>query len=192
MPSKYALEKITPNANLPQELEHRRPPLGRNFAGRNGQPLALPRRVPNAGGGRVAEVQLGELGVVQDAGDEAACGGDRGIVVLLGCGVRRMERDSARLQLRTMSSRCKVLFSSNASAIATRPSAPMLLLYCKKNKIMIENKTFMRHRKKFATHKEERLHAAVGQQSVCDAASPVGADVVCALQKNCGSVERRK
>ena len=85
MPSKYALEKITPNANLPQKLEHRRPPLGRNFAGRNGQPLALPRRVPrlNAGGGRVVEGQPGEVGVMQNAGDEAACGSDRGLIILL-------------------------------------------------------------------------------------------------------------
>ena len=83
MPSKYALEKITANANLPQKLEHRRPPLGRNLAGRNGQPLALPRRVPNAGGGLVVEGQPGEVGVVQDAGDEAACGSDRGLIILL-------------------------------------------------------------------------------------------------------------
>ena len=113
-------------------LKNRAPSATDDRCGRNGQPLALPRRVPNAIGGCVAEVQLGELVVVQDAGDEAACGGDRGIVVLLGCGVRRMERNSARLQIRTMSSRCKVLFSSKASAIATRPTAPMLLLYCKK------------------------------------------------------------
>ena len=83
MPSKYALEKITANANLPQKLEHRRPPLGRNLAGRNGQPLALPRGVPNAGGGLVVEVQLGELGVVQDAGDEVASGSDRDFIVKL-------------------------------------------------------------------------------------------------------------
>ena len=83
MPSKYALEKITANANLPQKLEHRRPPLGHNLAGRNGQPLALPRRVPNAGGGRVVVVQLCEVGVVQNAGDEAACGSDRGLIILL-------------------------------------------------------------------------------------------------------------
>ena len=75
--------KITANANLPQKLEHRRPPLGRNLTGRNGQPLALPRRVPNAGGGRVVEPQLSEVGVVQDAGDEAACGSDRGLIILL-------------------------------------------------------------------------------------------------------------
>ena len=120
------------NANLPQKLEHLLPPLGRNFAGRNGQPLALPRRVPNAGGGRVAEVQLRELRVVQDAGDEAACCSDWGAVALLGCSVRRIERNSARQHIRTMSSRCKVLFSSNASATATRPSAPISLLCCKK------------------------------------------------------------
>ena len=75
--------KITANANLPQKLEHRRPPLGRNLAGRNGQPLALPRRVPNAGRGSVVEEQRGEVGVVQDAGDEAACGSDRGLIILL-------------------------------------------------------------------------------------------------------------
>ncbi len=132
MPRKHALAKSTSNANLPQKLEHCRPPLGCNFAGRNGQPLALPRRVPNAGGGRVAEVQLGELGVVQDAGDEAACGSNRGAVALLGCSVRRIERNSARQHIRTIFSRCKVLFSSNASATATKPSAPISLLSCKK------------------------------------------------------------
>ena len=114
-------------------LKNSAPSATDDRCGRNGQPLAQqPHRVPNAGGGRVAEVQLGELGVVQDAGNEAACGSDSGAVALLGCGVRRMERNSARLQIRTMSSRCKVLFSSNAFAIATRPLAPMSLLVCKK------------------------------------------------------------
>ena len=143
MPSKYALEKITANANLPQKLEHRRPPLGRNLAGRNGQPLALPRRVPNAGGGLVVEVQRGEVGVVQNAGDEAACGSDRGLVAVLGFSVRRIERNSEREHIRTMSSRRKVLFSSSASATTTRPSAPMLLRACNNTSFQgsSENKT---------------------------------------------------
>ena len=131
MPSKYALEKITANANLPQKLEHRRPPLGRNLTGRNGQPLALPRRVPNAGGRRVVEAHRGEVGVVQNAGDEAACGSDRGVVAVLGFSLRRIERNSERQNIRTMSSRRKVLFSSNASATTTRPTEPILLWSCK-------------------------------------------------------------
>ena len=143
MPSKYALEKITANANLPQKLEHRRPPLGRNLAGRNGQPLALPRRVPNAGGGLVVEPQLSEVGVVQNAGDEAACGSDRGLVVVLGFSVRRIERNSERQHIRTRYSCCKVLFSSSASATATRPSSPMLLRSCNNTSFQgsSENKT---------------------------------------------------
>ena len=69
----------------PQKFEHRRPALVRNVsvAGRQQQPLALPRGVPNAGGGLVAEVQRGELGVVQDAGDEVASGSDRDFVIIL-------------------------------------------------------------------------------------------------------------
>jgi hypothetical protein len=39
--------------------------------------------VPNAVGGLVVEVQRGELGVVQGAGDEVACGSDRDVVVML-------------------------------------------------------------------------------------------------------------
>ena len=41
----------------------------------------MPRIVPNAGGGLVVEVQRGELGVVQDAGDEVASGSDRDFVI---------------------------------------------------------------------------------------------------------------
>jgi hypothetical protein len=40
-----------------------------------------------------------------------------------------------------------------------------------------------------ATHKEQLLHGAVAAHGVCDATSAVGAQVVVALQKNCGSVE---
>jgi hypothetical protein len=39
--------------------------------------------VPNAVGGLVVEVQLGELGVVQDAGDEVANSSDRDVVEIL-------------------------------------------------------------------------------------------------------------
>ena len=67
----------------PQKLEHRLPALGHSVAGRKRQPLALPRGVPNAVGGLVVEVQLGELGVVQDAGDEVASGSDRDFIVKL-------------------------------------------------------------------------------------------------------------
>ena len=68
---------------VPKKLEHRRPALGHSVAGRQRQPLALPRGVPNAVGGLVVEVQLGEVGVVQDTGDEVACGRDRDFVAPL-------------------------------------------------------------------------------------------------------------
>ena len=71
------------NTAYPQKLEHRRPALGHSVAGRQRQPLALPRGVRNAVGGRVVEVQRGEIGVVQDAGDEVACGSDRDVVDVL-------------------------------------------------------------------------------------------------------------
>ena len=81
------------NTAYPQKLENRRPAnLGHSVAWRQRQPLALPRGVRNAGGGLVAEEQRGEPGVVQDAGDEVACGSDMDFVVLLGCSVRRIER----------------------------------------------------------------------------------------------------
>ena len=71
------------NTAYPQKLEHRRPAPGRSVAGRQRQPLALPCGVRNAGGGLVAEVQLGELGVVLDAGDDVARGRDRDVVITL-------------------------------------------------------------------------------------------------------------
>jgi hypothetical protein len=75
------------NTAYPQKLEHRRPragpALGHSVAGRQRQPLALPCGVPNADGGIVVEVQLGELGVVQDAGHEVANSSDTDVVVPL-------------------------------------------------------------------------------------------------------------
>jgi hypothetical protein len=75
------------NTAYQQKLEHRHPvTLGHSVAGRQRQPLALPRSVPNAGGGGglVAEVQRGDkVGLVQDAGDEVACGSDRDVVTCL-------------------------------------------------------------------------------------------------------------
>jgi hypothetical protein len=71
------------NTAYPQKLEHRRPVPGHSVAGRQRQPLALPGGVPNAGGGPVVEVQPGEVGVVQDAGDELACGSDMDVVAPL-------------------------------------------------------------------------------------------------------------
>jgi hypothetical protein len=78
-------------------------------------------------------------------------------------------------------------FCNRNKAIGANAIVPLT-----KNKIMIENKTFMQHRKKSATHKPQPLHSAVGSHGVCDATSAVGAEVVVALQKNCGSVEFRK
>ena len=43
----------------------------------------MPRIVPNAGGGHVAEVKQANLGVVQDAGDEVAGDSDRDFAVNL-------------------------------------------------------------------------------------------------------------
>ena len=71
------------NTAYPQKLEHHRPALVHSGSGRQRQPLALPRGVRNAVGGLVVEVQLGELGVVQGAGDEVACGSDRDVVITL-------------------------------------------------------------------------------------------------------------
>ncbi len=71
------------NTAYPQKLEHRRPALVHSVAGRQRQPLALPRGVRNAGGGLGVEEQLGEVGVVQDAGDEVAGGSDRDDVAAL-------------------------------------------------------------------------------------------------------------
>ena len=71
------------NTAYPQKLEHRRPALGHSVAGRQRQPHALPCGVPNADGGIVVEVQLGELGVVQDAGHEVANSSDTDVVVPL-------------------------------------------------------------------------------------------------------------
>ncbi len=76
---------LTARANTahPQKLEHLRPALVHSIAGRQRQPLALPRGVPNAGGGLFIEVKPGELGGVQDAGDEVACGSDSDAVISL-------------------------------------------------------------------------------------------------------------
>ena len=71
------------NTAYPQKHEHRSPALGHNVAGRQRQPLALPRGVPNAGGGLVVEAQRAELGVVQDAGDDVASNSNRDVVVAL-------------------------------------------------------------------------------------------------------------
>ncbi len=73
------------NTAYPQKLEHSRPALDHSVAGRQRQPLALPRGVPNAGVGPVVEVedQRGDIGVVQDAGDEVAFGSNRDVVAPL-------------------------------------------------------------------------------------------------------------
>ncbi len=78
------IPKARANTAYPQKFEHRRPAnLGHSVPGRQRQPLALPRSVPNAGGGLVVEGQHGELGVVQDASDEVTCGSDRDVVATL-------------------------------------------------------------------------------------------------------------
>ena len=66
------------NTAYPQKLEHLLPVLvGQNVSGRQRQPLTLPRGVQNAAGGMVVEAQRDEIRVVQDAGDEVACGSAR-------------------------------------------------------------------------------------------------------------------
>ena len=47
------------------------------------QPFAVPRIVPNAGGGLVVEGQICKFGVVQAAGDEVARDRDRDVVAAL-------------------------------------------------------------------------------------------------------------
>ena len=67
-----------------QKLQHFRPSTNLHCDGRHGQPFAAPRVVANAGGGLVVEVQLGKLGVVQDAGYKATNARDRNVVAFLG------------------------------------------------------------------------------------------------------------
>ena len=83
------------HAHLPQRPEYRRPfldhiprrPVREYIVERQHadimQPFAAPRVVPDAGGGLVVEDQLGEIGVVQDAGDEVASDRDRDVVATL-------------------------------------------------------------------------------------------------------------
>ena len=66
-----------------QELQHRPPSLRHYFAGRHGQPFAAPRVMANVGGGPVAEANVGQLDVVQDAGDDAAHARDGHLVAEL-------------------------------------------------------------------------------------------------------------
>ena len=77
----WNFEKRLARAHLSQKLEHRRPSLSRNFGGRHGQRFAAPRVVRNTGGGLVVEAQIGELRVVQGAGDEVARDRDRDVFV---------------------------------------------------------------------------------------------------------------
>jgi hypothetical protein len=69
------------NTAYPQKLEHRPPALPHNVAGRQRQPLALPRGMPNAGGGRGAERYCKQLGLVEEGGNEAAHAGDVCIII---------------------------------------------------------------------------------------------------------------
>jgi hypothetical protein len=75
--------KPTANSHLPQMLENGFPIGTVCRLGQKRQPLALPRKVTNAGGGLVVEGQLGEFGIVQDAGNEVACGSDSELVATL-------------------------------------------------------------------------------------------------------------
>ncbi len=77
------LKNARENTTHSQETQHFRPTLGRNFAGRNRQPFALPRVMADAGGGPVVKGHVGQLDVVQDAGDEVAHGSDADLVVAL-------------------------------------------------------------------------------------------------------------
>ena len=53
------------------------------LGGRDSQTCLLPRIAADAGGGLVVEVHVGQLDVVQDAGDDAAHGSDADSVVEL-------------------------------------------------------------------------------------------------------------
>ncbi len=77
----WNFEKRLVCAHLSQKLEHRLPSLSRNFGGRHGQRFAAPRVVRNAGGGRVVEVQQGELAVAEGACDKVASDRDRDVFV---------------------------------------------------------------------------------------------------------------
>ena len=77
------LEIARENTTHSQETQHFRPTLGRNFAGRNRQPFALPRVMADAGGGLVVKHHGGQLDVVQDAGDDAAHSSDTDSVAVL-------------------------------------------------------------------------------------------------------------
>lgn len=70
-------------AHLSQILEHRRPSLRRNIVVRHGQRFAPPRVVLNASGGLVVKEQLGKLGVLQGARDEATSDRNRYVVANL-------------------------------------------------------------------------------------------------------------
>ncbi len=71
------------NITHSEQTQHRLPPLGHNFAGRNRQPFALPRVMADAVGGLMPKVHGNQLDVVQDAGDDAALGSDAELVVVL-------------------------------------------------------------------------------------------------------------
>ena len=66
-----------------QDPQHSPPSMQHYFAGQHGQPFAPPRVMANAGGGPVVEANVGQLDLVQDAGDEAAHARDGHLVVTL-------------------------------------------------------------------------------------------------------------
>jgi hypothetical protein len=66
-----------------QAAQHRRPTLGRDFAGRNRQPFAAPRAMTDAGGWLVVKAHVSELDVMYHAGDDVTHAGHADMVALL-------------------------------------------------------------------------------------------------------------
>ena len=66
-----------------QELEHGLPTPADNFLRRHRQSFTLPRIGGHAGGGLVIKKHVGELVVVQDAGNNAANTSNRSSVITL-------------------------------------------------------------------------------------------------------------
>ena len=132
------------NTTHSQETQHRLPSLGRNFAGRNRKPFAPPSMMADAGGGLVVKVHVGQLDVVQNAGDDAAHSSDADLVAALqnSCWPSRtaMKKQTRIQHIKTnhiihltRHSNFTLLFCCKAATIAIAPSSPTWLPSCKTN-----------------------------------------------------------
>ena len=67
-----------------QERQHRPPFISLpHYCAGHGQPFVAPRVMANAGGGPEVEANVGQLDLVQDAGDDAAHARDGHLVAAL-------------------------------------------------------------------------------------------------------------